>query len=497
MINFELNRLIRFALSRGLIGEEDVNFSANSLIAALGISEFKVEPVPDEELDTPDAILNCILNWAAESGLMEGTDAERDLLDTRLMGCLTPRPSEVTARFESLMLQSPEKATDYFYALGIASNYIRKLRVDRNICWRTLTEYGELDITINLSKPEKDPGDIAKARGAVPSGYPKCLLCPENEGFAGTFTHPARQNLRLIPMNLSGKRWFFQYSPYGYYNEHCIVLSEQHVPMKMSRETFENLIAFLDVLPHYFIGSNADLPIVGGSILSHEHYQGGRYCFAMEKAPVEVPYSFNGFEGVSAGRVKWPMPTLRLRSSDAAKLVDLCMKILESWRSYSDPSADILAFSGAEPHNTITPIARIRDGMYEMDLVLRNNRTSAVHPMGIFHPHDEQHHIKKENIGLIEVMGLAVLPPRLSRSLFLLEKVWNGDTNIDENPELEAHGSWYNSLKLKYPSCSGDGAAMILRREVGLVFLQVLNDAAVYKRTPEGLAAFDRFLNGL
>ncbi|NLL36340.1 MAG: UDP-glucose--hexose-1-phosphate uridylyltransferase [Fretibacterium sp.] len=494
----DLNRLLNFALKRGLIAREDVAWAANGLIEVLGLTSFERRIPSEEEFldlpDLPDALLEPLLDWAEEQGLIDGTMTERDLLDTRLMGCLTPRPSEVSMRFEVLRARSPGLATDYLHELGIASNYIRKARVDRNLRWKTPSEFGELDITINLSKPEKDPREIAAARNAPQSRYPKCLLCRENEGFCGGLTHPARQNLRLIPMDLAGRSWFFQYSPYAYYNEHCIILSERHEPMRISRETFENLLAFLDVLPHYFAGSNADLPIVGGSILSHDHYQGGRYCFAMERAPVERQYDC--FEGASCGRVKWPMSALRLQSESPEPLIEASTRVLEAWRGYSDESVEVLAFSDGKPHNTITPIARLRDGRYEMDLVLRNNRTSPQHPLGIFHPHAEQHHIKKENIGLIEVMGLAVLPPRLKGALELLERVWAGEP-FERFPELEPHRVWFEDVRRRHPSLEPPRVGAVLRDEVGLVFLRVLEDAGVFKRTPEGLAAFDRFVGGL
>lgn len=504
-INHELNRLLRFALSRGLIGPLDVPWAANALIGELGITDFSPEPSlrerPEENFEailTPDPILERVLDWAVEAGLTPDTATDRDLLDTRLMGALTPRPSWTAARFEALRADSPEAATDWFYGLGVASNYIRKARVDRNICWKAATEYGELDVTINLSKPEKDPREIARARAAAPSSYPKCLLCRENEGFYGNASHPARQNLRLIPMDLRGRRWYFQYSPYGYYNEHCIVLSEGHVPMRISRETFENLAAFLDILPHYFAGSNADLPIVGGSILSHDHYQGGRYVFPMERAPVEREYRIPGCGTVSVGRVKWPMSALRLTSEDAEALIALSCHILEVWRGYTDASVGVLNESGGEPHNTITPIARRRGPLYEFDLVLRNNRTSPEHPLGIFHPHAEVHHIKKENIGLIEVMGLAVLPPRLKGALASMAEAWGrGEDDLSGQPDLAAHDPWYRSLRQRHRGLSSGAVEGMLRAEVGRVFEQVLHDSGVFKRDAKGAAAFDRFAAGL
>ena len=501
-INHELNRLIGFAAAHGLIGFNDQIWAANSLIGALSLHSFQPEEPGAAERDelehmtSPEPILERILDWAAGQGLIEDTGTDRDLLDTRLMGLLTPRPSNVISCFDTLKTASPQKATDWFYELGIASNYIRSARTARNICWKTATEFGELDITINLSKPEKDPRDIARARTVPSSGYPKCLLCRENEGFFGHHGHPARQNLRLIPLNFHGEDWYLQYSPYSYYNEHCIVLGKEHVPMRISRATFENLLGFITQFPHYFLGSNADLPIVGGSILSHDHYQGGRYVFAMEKAPVEKEYALA--PNVKAGRVKWPLSALRLTSPDAEALINLACRVLDAWRGWSDPSVGVLAVSGGEPHNTITPIARRRGGDYELDLVLRNNRTSEEHPLGIFHPHAEVHHIKKENIGLIEVMGLAVLPPRLKGALEAMAEAWTrGEDDLSAHPELAAHDVWYRGLRQHHTGLAPEAVPGMLRDEVGHVFAQVLSDSGVYKRTPEGLAAFDRFVMSL
>ena len=492
MVNHEINRLINFALHHKLITQEDYVWAANSLIGILGIHSFEREDINETFTASPDSILAKILDWSAENNLIENTETERDLLDTELMGVLTPRPSDVIAQFKTLMAESPVKATDYFYALGVSSNYIRSERTAKNICWKTPTDFGELDITINMSKPEKDPRDIAKAKTIKSTGYPKCLLCRENEGFYGHHGHPARQNIRLIPLTLQGKQWYFQYSPYSYYNEHCIVLDENHVPMLISRETFGNLFAFVSMFPHYFIGSNADLPIVGGSILSHDHYQGGRYTFAMAAAPVEKEYRTDDAE-VFAGRVKWPMSAIRLRSRNHDKLVDVAERVLSAWREWSDESVGILAHSDGEPHNTITPIARMNGENYELDLVLRNNRTSDEHPLGIFHPHSEVHHIKKENIGLIEVMGLAVLPARLKGALERICSAWlEGRETLPS--ELEAHETWYRGLRGKYDGLSGEQEVRkMLRDEVGHVFTQVLTDSGVYKRTAEGLAALDKF----
>ena len=458
------------------------------------LNNFEFEPeISDKDFSkSPDSILEKILDWAAGNNLVEDTRDERDLLDTKLMGVFTPRPSDVIEKFRELEKNSPEKATDYFYDLGVSSNYIRSERTAKNICWKSKTEFGELDLTINMTKPEKDPRDIAKAKTIKPSGYPKCLLCKENEGFYGHHGHPARQNIRLIPLNLCGREWYFQYSPYAYYNEHCIVLNKNHVPMLISRETFENLFAFITEFPHYFIGSNADLPIVGGSILSHDHYQGGRYVFAMNNAPVEKSYSLKD-KSINAGRIKWPMSAIRLSSEDPEKLINLAEKILTAWREWTDESVGILANSDGEAHNTITPIARRKGKSFEIDLVLRNNRTSDEHPLGIFHPHAEVHHIKKENIGLIEVMGLAVLPASLKTALEKIQSAWLENKNSLPS-ELEIHETWYRKLREKYSGLEGsEKIKSMLRDEVGNVFAQVLTDAGVYKRNPQGFEAFDKF----
>jgi UDPglucose--hexose-1-phosphate uridylyltransferase len=410
------------------------------------------------------------------------------------MDCVMPRPSEVIRRFHSDYARNPKAATDRFYKLSQASNYIRTDRIAKNLQWKTPTEYGDLDITINLSKPEKDPRDIAKAKLIKSTSYPKCLLCRENEGFAGHAGHPARQTHRLIPLRLSGHRWFLQYSPYTYYNEHCIVLNRKHVPMKISRRSFENLLDFVTIFPHYFVGSNADLPIVGGSILSHDHYQGGRYNFAMAKAPIEKHYKFEGFEGIEAGRVKWPMSTIRLRGEDREELIELADKIQLAWRGYSDESAEILAETDGNPHNTVTPIARRKGELYELDLVLRNNRTTEEHPLGLFHPHAEVHHIKKENIGLIEVMGLAVLPARLKGELSALAEALVSGAPL--TGALEKHAPWAEELQTRY-TFTPENAAGILETEVGRVFARVLEHAGVYKRNAAGKEAFMRFVGAV
>ncbi len=494
MLNTKINELLQFALDKNLINREDLVWAANSLIGELKVHDFKFEDVRSISETSPDGILSEILDYAAENNLIENTETERDLLDTKLMGLLTPKPSDVINEFNAKYKNSPVEATDYFYKLGVSSNYIRSARTAKNICWKTDTEFGALDITINLSKPEKDPRDIAKAKNAPSTGYPKCLLCRENEGFYGHHGHPARQNIRLIPLDLCGRDWFFQYSPYSYYNEHCIVLDKNHVPMLISRETFENLLAFVEKFPHYFLGSNADLPIVGGSILSHDHYQGGRYIFAMNTAEFEKFYDTHN-DKITAGRIKWPMSAIRLKSNEPELLIDYACKILDAWRNWTDESVNVLAYSDNEPHNTITPIARFNDNnkKFELDLVLRNNRTSEEHPLGIFHPHANVHHIKKENIGLIEVMGLAVLPARLKKSLEQIAELWlNGAEVLPE--ELSQHNNWYREIKAKHGNLKDSVVIKnTLRDEVGHVFSQVLKDSGVFKRDNSGFAAFDKF----
>ena len=495
-IQHEISRLLHFARQKGLIAPEDEIYAANRLLDVLHVEDYVPEEV-DETLETATPILECMLDYAAEKGLIEGTTDERDLFDTRIMDCVMPRPSEVVRAFRAHYEESPREATDYYYALSIASNYIRKARIDKNIAWKTATEFGGLDVTINLSKPEKDPRDIAKAKLAKAAGYPKCLLCRENEGYAGRVNHPARETHRLIPLDLAGHPWFLQYSPYTYYNEHCIVLNSDHVPMVISRETFENLVAFLEVFPHYFAGSNADLPIVGGSILSHDHYQGGRYTFAMERAALEQEYTFANYPQVHAGRVKWPMSTLRLTSSDKGALIDLATAILAAWRTYSDASVDILAQTDA-PHNTITPIARRRGTDYEFDLVFRNNRTTAEHPLGLFHPHAEVHHIKKENIGLIEVLGLAILPARLKSEMEQIRaELLRGTADIAGIADIEKHADWYRSVRAAHTTVTEGNVDGILRDEIGKVFLEVLTHAGVFKRDAAGMAAFDRWIESI
>lgn len=491
MVNGYIAALADYAVAKGLIEEADRPWAVNRLLETMGLSSYEEpETVPQASLEE---ILTALVNDAVARGVIEDGIASRDLFDTKLMGVLTPRPSQVIAQFHEKMAESREAATDWFYTFCQDTDYIRRYRIARDVKWVTPTEFGDLDITINLSKPEKDPRAIAAARSAAQTSYPKCQLCRENEGYAGRLDHPARQNHRIIPVTIDGQDWFFQYSPYVYYNEHCIVFNGKHVPMKIDRSAFRKLLDFVIQFPHYFVGSNADLPIVGGSILSHDHFQGGRYTFAMEKAPVEETVTFPGYEDVEAGIVRWPMSVIRIRCADDKRLVDLAEKILTAWRGYSDPDAFIFAETDGEPHNTITPIARKRDGKYELDLVLRNNITTEEFPLGVFHPHQELHHIKKENIGLIEVMGLAVLPSRLKNELKELADALVSGADLRANETLEKHADWAEELKKRY-TFTADNVEGILQDEVGKVFARVLQDAGVYKCTPEGRAAFRKFI---
>ena len=496
MINTYIAALAAYGLKTGLITANDRIFAINSILAALGLDDYEEpENIPDKELEE---ILKGLLDFACSKNIIPDSIAYRDLFDTKLMACLTPRPSEVIARFKADYAVSPVTATDNYYKLSRDTDYIRRYRIAKDIKWKTETEYGELDITINLSKPEKDPKAIAAAKNAKQSGYPKCLLCPENVGYAGRLNHPARQNHRIIPVDICGEPWGFQYSPYVYYNEHCILFNTKHTPMVIDKKAFEKLFDFVSKFPHYFIGSNADLPIVGGSILSHEHFQGGNYTFAMAKANIEKEYKIKGFEDVTVGRVKWPMSVIRLRSADTGRLVQLADIILTKWRGYTDEAAFIFAETDGEPHNTITPIARRNGDMYELDLVLRNNITTEEHPLGVYHPHAELHHIKKENIGLIEVMGLAVLPARLKNEMQQLADVLvtKGVSAIRSDPALEKHADWAEEFCSRR-TVNADNVHEVIRDEIGKVFAKVLEHAGVYKRTPEGEAAFDRFVEYL
>ena len=486
--------LLGYALRTGLIEEYDRTWAVNSLLQAMGLDSWEE---PQQVKDRPlEDILKELLDDAAARGRIEEDTTSRDLFDTELMGRLTPRPAQVIREFRRLYQADPKAATDWFYRFSQDTDYIRRYRIARDVKWKAATPYGELDITINLSKPEKDPKAIAAAKAAPQTSYPKCQLCRENEGYAGRLNHPARQNHRIIPITINQEDWFLQYSPYVYYNEHCIVLNGHHTPMKIDKATFRKLLDFVKQFPHYFVGSNADLPIVGGSILSHDHFQGGCYTFAMEKAPIERPIAFRGFEDVEAGIVKWPMSVIRLRCGDDQRLVELADRILTAWRSYTDEAAFVFAETDGEPHNTITPIARMRDGKFELDLVLRNNITTEEYPLGVYHPHQELHHIKKENIGLIEVMGLAVLPARLKDELDGVARalVHGGDLRRDE--ALAKHADWAEALKSRHVF-TAENAEELLRQEVGAVFATVLEHAGVFKCTPEGQEAFLRFIQSV
>ena len=498
-IYLEIEKLLAFAESVKLIESEDVIYSRNNLLAVFGLDDCE-EVTETFEIEKPYDILNRMCDWAAEKGLIENTFDERDLFDTKIMGELTPRPSEVIRKFKEDYKVSPETATDNYYAFSQNTNYIRVDRIAKNLHWLADTEYGNIEITVNLSKPEKDPRDIAKAKLAPQSSYPKCLLCKENEGYQGRMNHPARQNHRIIPVTLTNESWFLQYSPYVYYNEHCILFSGEHRPMKISRGSFERVLEFVDIFPHYFVGSNADLPIVGGSILSHDHFQGGHHDFPMAVAEAEETFTIKGFEDVAVEKVKWPMSVIRLRGESKEKLVDLSDKILTAWRGYSDEKCEISAFTGDTPHNTITPIARKKNGSYEIDLVLRNNRTSEEYPLGIFHPHQELHHIKKENIGLIEVMGLAVLPGRLKEEMKILKTLMvekNAVSLIRENEKVEKHADWCEEILKKYENITAENIENIIKVEIGIAFSKVLENAGVYKQDEEGKAGYRRFIEFL
>ena len=495
MIDAYVAALAYYGIRRGLLEPCDRVWAINRLLEMMELDAFT--PPEGEAAELPlEEILGRLLDDAAERGVIAGDAVSRDLFDTKLMGLLTPRPAQVRRIFREKYAQSPKAATDWYYAFSQDTDYIRRYRIVKDRKWVAATAYGDLDITINLSKPEKDPKAIAAAKAAPQSGYPKCQLCPENEGYAGRINHPARENHRIIPVTIDGKDWFLQYSPYVYYNEHCIVFNSRHVPMKIERATFRKLLDFVSQFPHYFVGSNADLPIVGGSILSHDHFQGGRYTFAMERAPVDRPVSFPGFEDVEAGILRWPMSVLRLRCGDRDRLVELGDRILAAWRGYTDPEAFIFAETDGEPHNTITPIARMRQGKFELDLVLRNNITTEEYPLGVYHPHPELHHIKKENIGLIEVMGLAVLPARLKGEMDLLARVLAEGGDLRAHPAIEKHADWAEELRGRY-EFTPENTAGILRDEIGRAFAKVLEQAGVYKRTAEGQRAFLRFVTSV
>ncbi len=499
-IEADIRKLVSYGIRTGLVPEEDRIFTINKLLELFGLEELEnAEQTPEMAEEELEEVLSSMCDYAYDRGLLaENTVTYRDLFDTRIMSMLMPRPSEVIRRFRELYEQeSPEAATDYYYKLSQDSDYIRRYRVCRDMKWIANTKYGDLDITINLSKPEKDPKAIAAARNAKQSGYPKCLLCRENEGYAGRVNHPARQNHRIIPVTINESSWGFQYSPYVYYNEHCIVFNFQHVPMKIEHATFCKLFDFVKLFPHYFVGSNADLPIVGGSILSHDHFQGGHYEFAMAKAPVDREFTVKGFEDVKAGIVNWPMSVIRLNGRDTDRIVALADRILEKWRGYTDEEAFVFACTDGEPHNTITPIARKRGENFELDLVLRNNITTKEHPLGVYHPHAKLHHIKKENIGLIEVMGLAVLPARLKKEMADLKEAVLAGKDLRGDEELAKHADWVEEFLPRYEKVDASNIDGILEKEIGLVFMEVLEDSGVYKRTGEGQEAFDRFVRQL
>ncbi len=490
-----IQNLINYGISNELIAQDDSIFVRNQLMHELQISEWK-EPQSLPEMSLEE-ILDGLLSYACEQGIIIDSSASRDLLDTKLMGHLTKMPHEVKMEFFRRYKTNARSATDWYYKFSRDTNYVRSGRIAKNICWTYKSDYGVFDITINLSKPEKDPRDIAAALNSPKTNYPKCQLCIENTGYAGRIAYPARQNLRPIPFRISDKEWFFQYSPYGYFNEHCIIFNGDHTPMSINPAVFEKLFDALDFLPHYFIGSNADLPIVGGSILTHEHSQGGRYTFAMERAGVEKEFLMPKTPGVWAGIVKWPMSVIRLQCENRTVLANACCHILKAWRGYSDPEVGIFAETDGVLHNTITPIARMRGNRYECDLVLRNNLTDKDHPLGIFHPNSALHHIKKENIGLIEVMGLAVLPERLARDIELMEKALCRGEDISGDKRLECHSKWFDNVRKRHPEADSSSAGDILKQEIGAVFEQVLLDAGVFKRTSEGLDRFNRFIEYL
>lgn len=494
MICDAIQCLINYGITQNLITKADQFVVQNQLMEALHLTDWQLSGAGTEPDASIDAILQPLVEYACSNGIIADTAASRDLFDTKLMGILTPMPHEMIAKFQERYQESPEAATDWYFDISQKLNYVRAGRIAKDKKWKYASEYGMLDITINRSKPEKDPRDIAAARNQKAAAYPKCQLCPENAGFAGNPNHPARQNLRPIPMQIDGQNWELQYSPYGYYHEHCIVFNDAHIPMKVDHAIFEKLFDVLDFLPHYFIGSNADLPIVGGSILSHEHFQGGHYTFPMAVAPIEIPVSLAAYPNVQAGILKWPMSVVRLSSTNRKELSDACNTILEQWRSYSDATVGIYAETDGTPHNTITPIARKKGDAYECDLVLRNNRTSEDRPLGIFHPNPSLHHIKKENIGLIEVMGLAVLPARLAVELDVLKEAMLQNEDLTANPQTASHAVWAAEVQKQHPEFCEENAEAILQAEVGKVFEQVLCDAGVFKRDEAGKTAFLKFL---
>ncbi len=496
MLSESIRKLVQYGIDTGLTPESERIYTTNLLMELFRENEY-IESAPGCEEIVLEDVLGELLDEAVRRGIIEDSIAYRDLFDAKLMNCLLPRPAQVQKEFWEKYENSPAEATDYFYQFSQNSDYIRRYRVKKDRKWKVDSPYGDIDITINLSKPEKDPKAIAAARNAKASSYPKCLLCVENEGYAGHLNHPARENHRIIPITVNESPWGFQYSPYVYYNEHCIVFNQKHTPMKIERATFVKLFDFVKLFPHYFLGSNADLPIVGGSILSHDHFQGGNYTFAMAKAPMEQTFTIPGYEDVEAGIVKWPLSVLRIRHEDEGRLIDLATHVLEIWRDYTDEEAFIYACTDGEPRNTITPIARKVGDVFELDLALRNNLTTKEHPLGVYHPHAQYHHIKKENIGLIEVMGLAVLPSRLKEEMVLLEEYIVEGKDIASNEKIEKHAAWVAGFLPKYGVVTRENVTEILQKEIGIVFTHVLEDAGVYKCTPKGREAFRRFIGKL
>ena len=496
MLSENIKKLVEYGVQAGLVPECERIYTTNLLLEMFCEDSYEDIEIDGEDIELEEVLKN-LLDEAVSRGIIEDSIVYRDLFDTRLMNCLMPRPSQVQKSFWEKYEKSPKEATEYFYKLSQDSDYIRRYRVKKDMKWKVDSPYGEIDITVNLSKPEKDPKAIAAAKNAKASSYPKCLLCMENEGYAGRVNHPARENHRIIPITVNDSEWGFQYSPYVYYNEHCIVFNGQHTPMKIEKAAFVKLFDFVKLFPHYFLGSNADLPIVGGSILSPDHFQGGHYTFAMAKAPIEREVTVPGYEDVEAGIVKWPLSVLRIRSKDEKRLIELADHILGKWRGYTDEAAFIFAETDGEPHNTITPIARKVGEVFELDLTLRNNITTEEHPLGVYHPHAKRHHIKKENIGLIEVMGLAVLPSRLKEEIELLAEYITEGKDIRSNEKIEKHAEWAEAFLAEYDNVTKENMTDILKKEIGNVFVEVLEDAGVYKCTEEGREAFMRFVKTL
>ncbi len=495
MINKSISKLVKYGLDTGLICEEDKIYATNLILDVLKLDEYESMDIEENMSQDLESILKEILDYAVRTEIIEDSIVYKDLFDTRIMNCLMPRPSQVIETFYNKYDESPLEATDYFYNLSKASDYIRTYRVKKDERWSVNSKYGDIDITINLSKPEKDPKAIAAEKNAKQSSYPKCLLCIENEGYSGRVNHPARQNHRIIPITVNDTRWGFQYSPYVYYNEHCIVFNGEHTPMKIEKNTFIKLFDFVKQFPHYFLGSNADLPIVGGSILSHDHFQGGNYEFAMAKAPIEERYNINGYDDVEVGHLNWPLSVIRLRATSSDRIIELASYILDKWRGYTDEISYIFAETDGEKHNTITPIARKVGDYFELDLALRNNITTEERQLGVYHPKEKLHNIKKENIGLIEVMGLAVLPARLKCEMDILAEYILEGKDIASNISIEKHSNWVASFLPRYNDINKDNVMDIIKEEVGKVFVEVLEDAGVFKEDQAGIDGFNRFMS--